>query len=38
MCDRIFLMYDGEIKAEMQNSAGISSERILHLCTGGECS
>lgn len=38
MCDRIFLMYDGVIKAEMQNGVDINSETIIQVCTGGECS
>jgi len=36
ICDRIFLMYDGDMKAEMQNSADINSEEIIHIATGGE--
>ncbi len=35
MCDRIFLLYDGKIKAEMSNSKDIQSEKILQICTGG---
>jgi len=39
ICDRIFLMYDGDMKAEMQNSDDINSEEIIHIATGGvvEC-
>ena len=36
ICDRIFLMYDGDMKAEMQNSCNIDSEEIIHIVTGGE--
>lgn len=36
MCDRIFLLYDGRIKAGMTNSKNIDSEKIIHIVTGGE--
>jgi len=36
ICDRIFLMYDGDIKAEIKNSPDINSEEIFHIVTGGE--
>ena len=36
MCDRIFLLYEGRIKATMSNSRDIQSDRLLHLCTGGD--
>lgn len=36
MCDRIFLLYDGHLKAEMANSKDIQSEQIIHIVTGGE--
>jgi ABC-type sugar transport system ATPase subunit len=36
MCDRIFLLYDGNLKADLANSRDIDSERLLHICTGGE--
>ena len=35
-CDRIFLLYDGNLKAEIQNGPGIDSEKIIHIVTGGE--
>ena len=35
MCDRIFLLYDGHLKAELANSSAIDSEQIIHLVTGG---
>jgi ribose transport system ATP-binding protein len=36
MCDRIFLLYDGILKAGLANSLDIDSEKLLHICTGGE--
>lgn len=36
MCDRIYLLYDGRIKAELENGKDLESERIIHLVTGGE--
>ena len=36
MCDRIFLLYNGGIKAEIQNGPDVDSEKILHIVTGGE--
>jgi ribose transport system ATP-binding protein len=36
MCDRIFLLYEGRLKATMNNGADIQSDRLLHLCTGGD--
>jgi len=36
MCDRIFLLYDGSLKAGLANSRDIDSEKLLHICTGGE--
>jgi len=36
MCDRIFLLYDGNLKAGLANSRDIDSEKLLHICTGGE--
>ena len=37
ICDTIYLLYDGKLKARMKNGAGIDTERILHIVTGGEC-
>ncbi|HAX40365.1 MAG TPA: hypothetical protein DCY10_05785 [Clostridiales bacterium] len=37
-CDRIFLLYEGEIKAELQNGTGIDSREIIHIVTGGDAS
>jgi ribose transport system ATP-binding protein len=36
MCDRIFLLYDGNLRAGMANCRDIDSEKLLHICTGGE--
>lgn len=36
ICDRIFLMYDGDMKTEIQNSGDIDSEEIIHIVTGGK--
>lgn len=36
LCDRIFLLYDGILKAEIQNSSDVDCEDILHIATGGE--
>ncbi|HYH04641.1 MAG TPA: sugar ABC transporter ATP-binding protein [Bacillota bacterium] len=35
-CDRIFLLYDGNMKAELKNGTDINSEKIIHIVTGGE--
>jgi ABC-type sugar transport system ATPase subunit len=35
LCDRIILLYEGEIKAVLKNDASISSEMIMHTVTGG---
>jgi len=37
-CDRIFLLYEGEIKAELQNGNDIDSQDIIHIVTGGAAS
>ena len=36
ICDRIYLMYDGSLKAMLRNSCDVDSENILHIVTGGE--
>jgi ribose transport system ATP-binding protein len=36
MCDRIFLLYDGQLKAGLPNTSDIDSAKLLHICTGGE--
>jgi ribose transport system ATP-binding protein len=35
-CDRIFLLYDGYLKAEILNGSDIDGENIIHIVTGGE--
>ena len=35
LCDTICLLYDGSMKAMMQNGPEIDSEQILHIVTGG---
>lgn len=35
-CDRIFLLYDGKVKAEINNGTDINGEMIIHIVTGGE--
>jgi ribose transport system ATP-binding protein len=36
ICDKIFLMYDGDLKDTLRNSCDVDSEKILHIVTGGE--
>jgi len=36
ICDRIFILFDGDMKAEMKNSRDINCEEIIHIATGGE--
>ena len=36
ICDRIYLLFDGDLKASMHNGEDIDSEKILHIVTGGE--
>ena len=38
MCDRIFLLVDGQIKEEIENGDHVDQNRILHIVTGGEAS
>ena len=35
LCDRIILMYEGEIRQDMKNHKDIDSEEIMHIITGG---
>ena len=35
ICDSIYLLYDGSLKATMQNGPDINSENILQIVTGG---
>jgi len=36
LCDRIILLYEGEIKAELKNDESINGEMIMQVVTGGE--
>jgi ribose transport system ATP-binding protein len=35
ICDSIYLLYDGSLKATLRNNCDVDSEQILHLVTGG---
>lgn len=35
MCDSIYLLYDGEMKASLCNSCELNNEMIIHIVTGG---
>ncbi len=35
ICDSIYLLYDGTMKATMRNGCDVDSEKILHIVTGG---
>jgi ribose transport system ATP-binding protein len=36
MCDTIYLLFDGSLKATMPNGGDVDSEKIIHIVTGGE--
>ena len=36
ICDTIYLLYDGRMKATLRNGCDIDSEKILHIVTGGD--
>ncbi len=36
ICDSIYLLYDGSLKATLRNGCDVDSENILHIVTGGE--
>ncbi|UCF97800.1 MAG: sugar ABC transporter ATP-binding protein [Spirochaetaceae bacterium] len=36
ICDTIYLLFDGNMKARIENGPDIDSEKILHIVTGGE--
>jgi ribose transport system ATP-binding protein len=36
LCDRIVLMYEGEIREILENGKDIDSEEIMHIITGGQ--
>jgi ribose transport system ATP-binding protein len=35
ICDTIYLLYDGSLKALIRNGCDVDSEKILHIVTGG---
>jgi ribose transport system ATP-binding protein len=35
ICDTIYLLYDGSLKAVIRNGCDVDSEKILHIVTGG---
>ena len=35
LCDTVHLLYDGELKATLENGRGVDSQRIMHVVTGG---
>jgi ribose transport system ATP-binding protein len=35
ICDSIFLLYDGSVKANLKNGSDINTEMIIHIVTGG---
>ena len=36
ICDTIYLLFDGSLKATLRNGCDIDSEKIIHIVTGGE--
>jgi ribose transport system ATP-binding protein len=36
ICDSIYLLYDGSLKAALRNGPDIDTEKIIHIVTGGE--
>ncbi|GIK39431.1 MAG: monosaccharide-transporting ATPase [Chloroflexota bacterium] len=36
ICDSIYLLFDGSLKAAMRNGDDIDSEKIIHIVTGGQ--
>ena len=36
LCDTIYLLFDGDLRASMANGEDVDSEKILHIVTGGE--
>jgi ABC-type sugar transport system ATPase subunit len=36
LCDRIGLLYDGALKAVIENDGNVNSHEVLHIVTGGE--
>lgn len=36
LCDRIGLLYDGELKAMIENNGQVDSHEVMHIVTGGD--
>jgi ribose transport system ATP-binding protein len=36
ICDSIYLLYDGSLRAMLRNGCDVDSEKIIHIVTGGE--
>ncbi len=36
ICDTIYLLFDGSLKATMRNGDDVDSEKIIHIVTGGQ--
>jgi ribose transport system ATP-binding protein len=36
ICDRIFLLYDGSLRRELDNCGDIDSQELLHICCTGD--
>jgi ribose transport system ATP-binding protein len=36
ICDSIYLLFDGSLKATMRNGDDVDSEKIIHIVTGGQ--
>lgn len=36
ICDTIYLLFDGSLKATMRNGNDVDSEKIIHIVTGGQ--
>jgi ribose transport system ATP-binding protein len=36
ICDSIYLLFDGSLKAALRNGDDVDSEKIIHIVTGGE--
>jgi ribose transport system ATP-binding protein len=36
ICDSIYLLFDGSLKAKLQNGDDVDSEKIIHIVTGGQ--
>ena len=36
ICDTIYLLFDGNLKATLRNGCDLDSEKIIHIVTGGD--